>query len=640
MSPKFHARGILTKQRIHKQGRCVLSGEDTLQTVLYRSDKRRSIRQLVTTNQRGVTTSRISWATLSPGRGAYHGIAPFHKDDLPPGLEVPPSLIVDDVEAAEWAESTDVLVVGFGAAGAAAAIQARESGAQAIAVDRFGSGGATFFSGGVIYAGDTEAQRQNGVDDSAEEMFKYLSLEGCPVQPETLRKFCQDSASNLDWVVKHGLPYGGQVFLEKTAFPPSPYKIYYSGNEAMPSYARRAKPAPRGHMAAGKGFGGSKLYKTLHDAAEKAAVRFLRHTKVTRLVVDRNNRVIGAEMQTVPRNLWKRHDDLFKTVHPWIPFNANRSKRAIEEATNLESRAAESKLIRARHGVILCTGGYNRSLSVVQHYRPVLAKHYEKTLPLGSISDNGDGLALGASVGGVTSLLDKISVARTMVPPNIYANGVLVNAHGKRFINEGAYAMFIGTEMLNQPDGKGYLILESRDFWYGVYKSFFTGGNFLLWGAPALINICFGGTRRARSLEKLAKKIKVPPQGLREQIEGYNKASISGQADKLGKMKDIFKPVVNGPFYAVNVSLGNKFNPAQSITMGGLVVDEQTGNVKREDGSVVEGLYAAGRAAIGVCSGGFVSGMALADAIFSGRRAGQAAAIRTASAPEQLSEKL
>lgn len=176
-----------------------------------------------------------------------------------------------------------------------------------------------------------------------------------------------------------------------------------------------------------------------------------------------------------------------------------------------------------------------------------------------------------------------------MVSPNVYANGVLVNPYGKRFTNEGAYAMLIGRERLNQPDGKGYLILKSRDFWYGVYKSFFTRGNFLPCAGPALINTFFGGSRRARSLEKLAKKIKMPRQGLREQIEEYNNACLSGQADKLDTSKHIFRPIAKGPCYAVNVSLGNRFNPTQSITMVGLVVDEPTGSVKRTDGSTVPG---------------------------------------------------
>jgi len=62
--------------------------------------------------------------------------------------------------------------------------------------------------------------------------------------------------------------------------------------------------------------------------------------------------------------------------------------------------------------------------------------------------------------------------------------------------------------------------------------------------------------------------------------------------------------------------------------LGGLVVDEDTGEVKRHDGSVIGGLYAAGRTAVGVTSRGYVSGLSFADAVFSGRRAGGHAAGR------------
>jgi 3-oxo-5alpha-steroid 4-dehydrogenase len=57
------------------------------------------------------------------------------------------------------------------------------------------------------------------------------------------------------------------------------------------------------------------------------------------------------------------------------------------------------------------------------------------------------------------------------------------------------------------------------------------------------------------------------------------------------------------------------------LTLGGLVVDEETGAV-----SGVEGLYAAGRTAVGLCSNSYVSGLSLADCVFSGRRAGSHAA--------------
>lgn len=63
-----------------------------------------------------------------------------------------------------------------------------------------------------------------------------------------------------------------------------------------------------------------------------------------------------------------------------------------------------------------------------------------------------------------------------------------------------------------------------------------------------------------------------------------------------------------------------------TMSLGGLKVDEETGAVLREDGLPIKGLYAAGRAAVGICSQGYFSGMALADGSFSGRRAGRHAA--------------
>jgi 3-oxo-5alpha-steroid 4-dehydrogenase len=57
--------------------------------------------------------------------------------------------------------------------------------------------------------------------------------------------------------------------------------------------------------------------------------------------------------------------------------------------------------------------------------------------------------------------------------------------------------------------------------------------------------------------------------------------------------------------------------------MGGLTVNEETGVVRREDGTEIEGLYAAGRNAVGLCSNYYVSGLSLADCVFSGWRAAE-----------------
>jgi 3-oxo-5alpha-steroid 4-dehydrogenase len=95
----------------------------------------------------------------------------------------------------------------------------------------------------------------------------------------------------------------------------------------------------------------------------------------------------------------------------------------------------------------------------------------------------------------------------------------------------------------------------------------------------------------------------------------------------LGKAHEYFVPQDTPPFYALDCSLYGisllRFGlPAAAITLGGLVVDEETGQVKRKDGSVIKGLYAAGRNAVGLCSDSyFASGSSIADCIFSGRRA-------------------
>ena len=60
--------------------------------------------------------------------------------------------------------------------------------------------------------------------------------------------------------------------------------------------------------------------------------------------------------------------------------------------------------------------------------------------------------------------------------------------------------------------------------------------------------------------------------------------------------------------------------------MGGLEVDERSGQVKNDSGGTVEGLYAAGRTAVGICSNGYLSGLAIADCVYAGRRIARALA--------------
>ena len=143
----------------------------------------------------------------------------------------------------DWDVEADVVVVGFGAAGACAALEAAAAGGSVLVLDRFGGGGATALSGGVVYAGGgTPQQHAAGVTDTPEAMFGYLRTEvGDAVPAATLREFCDGSVAMLAWLEGHGVPFEGSLCPDKTSYPTNRHYLYYSGSEMSAA----GPPAPR-----------------------------------------------------------------------------------------------------------------------------------------------------------------------------------------------------------------------------------------------------------------------------------------------------------------------------------------------------------------------------------------------------------
>jgi hypothetical protein len=164
-------------------------------------------------------------------------------------------LEVDRPDAVAWDEEVDILIVGFGAAGASAAIEAKERGFDALVIERFNGGGATAVSGGVIYSGGgTRVQKEAGIEDDVEDMVRYLETEiGDGVSPRTLRDFCETSVETFAWLEKHGLQFKASLCPKKTSYPLDKYCLYFSGNEGFLPHREKAQPAPRGHRVIGKG---------------------------------------------------------------------------------------------------------------------------------------------------------------------------------------------------------------------------------------------------------------------------------------------------------------------------------------------------------------------------------------------------
>jgi 3-oxo-5alpha-steroid 4-dehydrogenase len=545
-------------------------------------------------------------------------------------------IVVDDPDSVQWGRIADVVVVGFGGAGACAALQAREEGADVLLIDRFGGGGTTKYSGGVIYAGATRFQREAGFEDSIDNLEAYLKMEvGDAVRPETLRRFCEGSAADVEWLIGHGVRYDSSAYLEKVTFPPEGKYLYYSGNEKTPSFAARARPVPRGHRAVGRGFGGRHYIEALRKALDRERVPLLLHTKVTQLVTDINGDVIGVEVFALTDRKCDAHQAMYETGSPYVPHNIERALTTGAGLKDMEWRDGCRMLIRALGGVVLSTGGFAYDPELIGRHDPGFVRHYRVSHPLATLGNDGAGAKLGMSVGGATGRMQSLYIARNIAPPEALLDGILVNRNGERFVAEDAYTAVVGGAINRQPDGAAWMIVPAASFRKSISEVMTCGWQrFKYFGMPMLANYVLGGTKRGGTAEKLARKLGIEAARLGATITQHDADLAAGRPDRAGKMDNLRASLGRGPFYAINMSMENRHALTKFMTLGGLTVDEDTGAVTRPDGRPVPGLYAAGMAAVGLHSNGYISGISLADGVFSGRRAGRSAATTAASATD------
>jgi len=547
-------------------------------------------------------------------------------------------------DTGQWDAEADVIVVGFGGAGASAALQAAQDGASVLLLDRFHGGGATAASGAIIYAGGgTPYQKEAGFEDTPEEMYKYLKQEigEGVMSDETLRLFCEGSVNDIQWLAEAGVPFEGSMCPFKTSYPTDLYYLYFSGSENNGAYKSKAKPAPRGHRAKGPGISGLTLFHSLEDTVRKNdKIQVRCQTQVTKLIQDQDGRVIGVEARSIPPGsifLRRLHGGITWTnakLNTYMPPMAS----LLNQFAGLIARVrARRYRARARKGVVLAAGGFIFNKKRVNTCNSLFCK----CLPLGTYADDGSGIALGESVGGITSNMDKMAAWCFYVPPEALMQGVLVGKDGERLCAEDLYGGRQGDYIATKGGGFGYLIVDSKTFQEA--KSHLKD-QCAAFQKLAMTPMLLFGRKKAASFEELARKIGVSAEGLVATMKQYNEIAGSGQPDPLGKISKRFVPQDTPPFYAMDISFmgfSSTFTkggiPTAAITLGGLVVNEKTGEVVRKDGSSIEGLYAAGRNAVGLCSNGyFASGTSIADCIFAGRRAGRHAA----GVPSKLRESV
>jgi 3-oxo-5alpha-steroid 4-dehydrogenase len=554
------------------------------------------------------------------------------------GLAVEDPLVLDDPDAHPWDEEADLVVVGLGGAGLAASIEGLERGLSVVAVDRYACGGSTAANGGIFYAGGgTAIQKAAGEEDDPEEMLKYLRIEaGNVVKDSTLRRFVEESPGTIDWILKHGGKLNPAIWRKKASYPPLDCFLYHPDNSLVASYAKRAKPAARGHRAhiknGKKAWGiGVGITGPMTDSALRLGLRYRRHSEARQLVRDASGRVVGIKVLAIPEgsaeakrfdHYVQRANTFLAMLPPTIPGSGvtiGIGERYLRKAMALEAHGRQARFIRAREGVLLSAGGFIMNHKMVAKYAPT----YAKGMPNGTLGDQGSGIVLGMSAGGSTALMGKISAWRFINPPKAWSDAIVVNRHGRRFVDETVYGATLG-EHIGDREGAAWVIYDAK-LRKQAYRQAMDPKIVPFQRDVTLLNLTFN-SKKAATLEGLAKQVGIDPRGLAETVAAYNAAARGEQPDPFEKEPADMQPIDTGPFYAMDISIESKLFPLAVITFGGLRVDEESGQVLDEKGKPIAGLYAAGRTAVGVASQTYVSGLSFADCFFSGRRAARSVA--------------
>ncbi|MFD6396666.1 FAD-dependent oxidoreductase [Nocardia sp. NPDC060249] len=480
-----------------------------------------------------------------------------------------------DVEQVDY--ETDVLIIGYGCAGAAAALESSAAGADVIVLEKLGGGGgSSALSGGEMYlGGGTEIQRACGFDDTAQDMEAFLlAALGPDADREKVGLYSRESARHYQWLVDHGVPFKPSLWDSPTWVPPTDDGLMWMGEKAWP-FADLAKPSPRGHRVASDGFGGKVLMQKLFEAVAATAVTVHTDTNAIRLVTEAG-RVVGVVAKQYGR---------YYTY-------------------------------RARRGVVVTTGGFADNAAMV-------AQHAPQLVGLGVNSDGGDdgrGIVMAQAAGAAVRHMSAAQVGISLIP-GMMVRGMIVDDIGRRFINEDVYPGLVGQAALFKHGLKVWVILDEQ-----AYEEVPENER---WGVqPHFV---------AETLDDLEQQIGMPSGALETTVAEYNRHAADGQDPYFHKAAHWLRPL-RSPFAAIDVQRGIAppeygeagRGGAEVFTIGGLhtTVD---GHVLDLDGAPIPGLFAAGRATSGLHSWGYISGTSLGDGTFFGRRAGVAAAAHPAS---------
>ncbi|MBQ1493137.1 MAG: FAD-dependent oxidoreductase [Blautia sp.] len=503
-----------------------------------------------------------------------------------------------------WEDSADVIVVGGGGAGMAATISALEGGSSVILVEKTSMlGGNTVLCGGALNAADTEwasqFDAQTGEDATLEQL---ISMDEAEIAPEYLDDFhtlqeqvteylAGDTSKHFDSVELHTL----QTYLHgmRTSLDGD---VIYGNYELVSNMTRHAMDTVnwladlgiqwqdavtqpvggmwrRGHNPSM--IHGEEYVAVLGKHIEEAGGIVLLETTAKSLISE-DGKVVGVEAEQA--------DGTKVTLH-------------------------------AAKAVILTTGGYANNLAMVQETNNYWPNIPENTGTTNASGMKGEGILMAQEVGAATNGMEFTQLMAVSDPetgdlftgllPQSTADYIMVNQEGNRFVNECSARDTLAIAAFDN-GGLFYMIADidiAEDArWLSDWETEVERGNTIM----------------ADTLEELADKLgfdETAKANFLQAMENYNSYVDAGEDQEFQK-NSLNEKVDNAPFFA------SPRKPALHHTMGGLTIDTAA-HVLNEEGSPIEGLYAAGEVCGGIHAGNRLGGNAVADAFVYGRIAGE-----------------
>ncbi len=471
---------------------------------------------------------------------------------------------------------TDVVVVGGGAAGLAAAITAAENGAQVMVLEKANTtGGCANMAMGLLGV-ETKLQKERLIDISRERAFeKFMDYTHWRSNAKLVKKYIDQSAETIEWLQAMGVDF---------ALPSK----YFPGSEAT-WHVIMPKTGNPGLRAA------ATMIKAMTERAEELGVKILLETPVKTLIKDKGE-IIGVI--------------------------------AGDKDGELEIYAG---------AVVISTGGFGDSPEFIKKYTPY---EWGKDLYSYRIPGlTGDGIQMAWDAGAGKDYMEMELVffapntggyAPIELPfrqPNLF-----VNLDGKRFYNEQVVEnpVFSVNAITRQKNRTAFSIIDDK-----ILKKYEENGLDLINVVTSSMDMSYfyqemeehikNGSDvffMADTIEELAEKAGIDKEGLKETLKSYNEACKTGGDKEFNKNSKYMIPIDGSKFYAL------KFAPSAYGSLGGIKINDMT-QVITDQFDVIPGLFAAGTDANSVCNPDYVfilPGNTLGFAVNSGRMAGRNAA--------------